>query len=168
MEVKNREIHPLTFKEANLFKRVQRHESRHNKIIFHAEARWLSRGNVLECVFQLWQELRDFLTQQGYSISTNFQGNVWLYLNLNSLSWIVQPFAYEEIDMGFAHLAATTQKTAQITQKLKKVNLPAHEVCTTPTINKTRNNLIYCDCSAGIHPPAVKNVIITLFLGRFS
>jgi len=34
------------------------------------------------------------------------------YLNLNSLSWIVQPFTYEEIDLGFSYVAATTQKKA--------------------------------------------------------
>jgi len=67
---------------------------------------------MLERVFQLWEELRVFLAQQGYPISTNFQGNFWLYFNLNSLSWIVQPFTCEEIDLGFSHVAATTQKTA--------------------------------------------------------
>jgi len=55
---------------------------------------------VLERVFQLWQELRVFLAQQGYPISINFQGNFWLCLNLNSVSWIVQPFSYEEIRHG--------------------------------------------------------------------
>ena len=208
---------------------MQRHDSRHNEVIFHAEARWLSRGKVLERVFQLWQELRVFLAQEEYQISTNFQGNFWLYLNLNSVSWIVQPFTYEEIELGFPHVAATTQKTAghgtrgrnevgqggwnslvpshyggaqwlrrrrkvptmsQVlffsvehvlpkdpsfeygstklascparhltslrpctaheTIKLMKVNLPAHEVRTTPSMNKKRNHLIYCDCSRWI------------------
>jgi len=36
-----------------------------------------------------------------------------IYLNLNYLSWIVQPFTCEEIDLGFSHVAATTQKTAR-------------------------------------------------------
>jgi len=54
-----------TFKEAsNVFRSVQRHDSRHNEVIFDAEERWLSRGNVLERVFQLWQELRVFLAQR--------------------------------------------------------------------------------------------------------
>ena len=34
--------------------------------------------------------------------------------------------------------------------KLMKVNLSIHEVCTTPSINKKRNHLIYCDCSRWI------------------
>jgi len=110
---KNREIHPLTIKEAlNVFKSVQTHDSRHYEVILHPEARWLSRGKVLERVFQLWQELRVFLAQQRYPISTNFQSNFWLYLNLNSVSRIVQPFSYEEIVLGFSHVAAIKQKTA--------------------------------------------------------
>jgi len=48
----------------NVFRSVQRHSSRHNEVIFHAEARWLSRGKVLQRVFQLWQELPVRLAQR--------------------------------------------------------------------------------------------------------
>jgi len=117
------EIYPLTLKEAsNVFRRVQRHDSRHNKVIFHAAARWLSRGKVLERVFQLWQKLRVFFAQQGYTISTNFRGNFWLYLNQISLSWIVQPFTSREIDLGFSHVAGTTQKTTRHETHNTKIN----------------------------------------------
>jgi len=44
-------------------------------------------------------------------MSINFQDNFWLCLNLNSLLWIVQPFADEEFDLGYTHVATTTQKT---------------------------------------------------------
>jgi len=44
-------------------------------------------------------------------MSTNFQGNFWLYLNLNSLPLIIQPFTDEEIELGYMHVATTTQKT---------------------------------------------------------
>jgi len=120
---KNWEIHPLTFKEAsNVFESVQRHDSRHNDVVFRAEARWLSRGKLLERVFQLWQKLRVFLAQQGYAISIKFQGNFWLCLYLNSMSWIVQPFTSEEIDLDFSHVAATTQKTARHDTRNTKIN----------------------------------------------
>jgi len=77
----------------------------------------------------MWQELRVFFPQQGYPISTNFQGNFWLYLNLNSLSWIVQPFTYEDIDLGVLHVVVTMQKTA------------GHGTC------KTKINESYSSCS---------------------
>jgi len=52
------------FQEASsVFRILQRHESRHSEIIYHAEARWVTRGNVSEQVFQLRQELRVFLAQ---------------------------------------------------------------------------------------------------------
>jgi len=37
-----------------------------------------------------------------------------------------------------------------VTLKLMEVNLPAQEVCTIPSMNKKRNNRIYCDCSRWI------------------
>ena len=101
---------------------MQRHDSRHNEVIFHAEARWLSKGKVLERVFQLWQELRLFLAQEEYPISTNFQGNFWLYFNLNSVSWIVQFFTYEEINLGFSHVSETTYKTTGHDTRNTKIN----------------------------------------------
>jgi len=39
------------------------------------------------------------------------------------------------------------QDMTNVTLKLMKVNLPAQEVCTTPSVNKKRNHLIYYDCS---------------------
>ena len=40
---------------------MQRHDSRYNEVIFHAEARWLSRGKVLERVFQTVTRVAVFL-----------------------------------------------------------------------------------------------------------
>jgi len=105
-------------------------------------------------VLQLWQELRVFLAQQGYPISTNFQGNFWLYLNVNSLSWIVQPFTFEKIDLGFSHVAATTQKTAGHATRNIKIN-ESQSSCSIkfvqhPVWITKGNHLIYCDCSRWI------------------
>jgi len=52
--------------------------------------------------------------------------------------------------------------------KLMKVNLPVHEVCTTPSINKKRNHRIYCDCSRWISSASCEKSGLTLFQGRFS
>jgi len=49
-----------------------------------------------------------------------------------------------------------------------KVNLPVHEVCTTPSMNKKRNHLITVIPPAEFHPPVVKNVGLALFQGRVS
>ena len=105
-------------------------------------------------MFQLCQELRVFLAQQGYPISTDFQGSFWLYLNVNSLSWIVQPFTFEEIDLGFSHVAATTQKTAGHGTRNTKIN-ESQSSCSIkfvqhPVWITTGNHLIYCDCSRWI------------------
>jgi len=46
-------------KEASkVFRSVQRHDSRHNQVKFHSEARWLSRGKVLERVRKAHSEIQ--------------------------------------------------------------------------------------------------------------
>jgi len=97
---------------SNIFRSVQRRGSRRNEVIYHAEARCLSGEKVLERVFQLRKKLRVFLAQKGHPLSISFQGNFWLYLNLNSLLCIVQPFTDEEFDLGYTPVATKTQKTA--------------------------------------------------------
>ena len=136
-EVKNCAFHLLTLKEAsNVFWSVQRHGSRRNKIIYHAEAWCLSRVKVLERVFQLRQKLRIFLDQKGHPLSINFQGNFWLYLNLNSLLCIVQPFTDEEFDLGCTPVATETQKTALTRHtKLNESWSCTLRSCTTPSVN---------------------------------
>jgi len=49
-----------------------------------------------------------------------------------------------------------------------KVNLPAHEVCTTSSMNKKENISFTVIALAEFLPPDVKNVVLTLFQGRFS
>ena len=45
------------------------------------------------------------------------------------------------------HLTSLRPCAAHVTIKLMKVNLRAHEVCTTANMDEKRNHLIYCDCS---------------------
>jgi len=62
MRSKNFEFHLLMLKEvSNVFRSVKQHGSRRNEVMYHAEARCLSREKVLERVFQLRQKLRAFL-----------------------------------------------------------------------------------------------------------
>jgi len=54
------------------------------------------------------------------------------------LSWIVQPFTYE-----FRMLLQQYRKwqdTAHVALKITKVNLPAHAVCTTPSMEKKKSS----------------------------
>jgi len=63
-------------------------------------------------VFQLRQKLRANLAQKEHPLSINFKGTFWLYMNLNYLLCIVQPFTDEEFDLGYTPVATKTQKTA--------------------------------------------------------
>ena len=81
------------------------------------------------------------------------------HLHMRKLTWTFRMYLQQR---------RKRQDTTHVTLKLMKVNLPAHEVCTTPSMNKKRNHLIYCDCSRWISSAIVKNVVWTVFQGRFS
>jgi len=49
-----------------------------------------------------------------------------------------------------------------------KVHLPAHEDCTTPCVNKNKNNSFYLTAPSEFRPPVVKNEVLTLFQGPLS
>jgi len=84
----------------------------------------------------------------------------------------MQPFTYEEINLGFSQVAATMKKTTghntHVTLRLMTVNLPAHEVYTTSIVNKKEIISFTMIAPAEFHQPVVKNVVSTLFQGRFS
>jgi len=148
---------------------VQRHGNRRNEIIYHAEARCLSREKVIERVFQLRQKLRAFLARKGHPLSINFQGNFWFYLNLNSLLCIVQPFTDEEFDLGCTPVATETQKTAMTRHtKLNESWSCTLRSCTTPSVNKKKRISFIMNAAAEFHPPVVKNGVLTLFQGILS
>jgi len=110
MMSKNCQFHSLTYKEAsNVFISVQRNGSSRNEVIYHAEAHWLSKGNVSEWCFNCGKSCEFSLLKQGHPMSTNSQDNFGLYLNLSSLLWIVQLFTDKEFDLSYTHVATTTQ-----------------------------------------------------------
>jgi len=50
-----------------------------------------------------------------------------------------------------------------------KVNLPAHEVCTTISMNKKEEIICFTVIApAEFNPPVVQNVVLTLFQGHVS
>ena len=53
-------------------------EANQLRLLYHAEVRWLSKGKVLNRVFQLRNELSAFLTQERHPMSANFEDIYWL------------------------------------------------------------------------------------------
>ena len=154
---------------SNVFRNVQRRGSRRNEVICHAEARCLSGEKVLERVFQMRKTWRVFLAQKGHPLSINFQGNFWLYSNLNPLLCIVQPFTDEEFDLGYTPIATKTQKTAMTQHtKLNESWSCSLRSCTTPSVHLKKSVSFIMNAAAEFHPPVVKKQVSTLFQGILS
>jgi len=101
MMSKNWEIHPLRFKEAsNVFRSGQKYDSRHNEVIFHAEARWLFQRKSARACVSTGVRVAGFLAQQGYPYPQNFKaifGFIWIrilchgscsHLHVRKLTWV--------------------------------------------------------------------------------
>lgn len=52
--------------------------SEHNKLLFHTEVRWLSRGKVLIRLFELRSEVQLFLTKHKFHLADCFTDELWL------------------------------------------------------------------------------------------
>jgi zinc finger BED domain-containing protein 5/7/8/9 len=52
--------------------------SEHNKLLFHTEVRWLSRGKVLIRLFELRSEVQLFLTEHKFHLADCFTDKLWL------------------------------------------------------------------------------------------
>ena len=52
-------------------------DSQFGDVVFYSEIRWLSRGKMLKRVFELKDEILNFMQQKGQSIP-EFQDNEWL------------------------------------------------------------------------------------------
>ena len=124
--------------------------------------------------FSTAAKVAGFLAQKGHPLSINFKGTFWLYLNLNSLLCIVQPFTDEGFDLGYTLVATKTQKMAMTRHtKFNESRSCSLRSCTTPSVNKkrvwTKKRISFImNAAAGFHPPVVKNEVLALFQGILS
>jgi hypothetical protein len=52
--------------------------SDYDKLLLHAEVRWLSRGRILRILVQLKGELKSFLTEENPTLDDLFHNENWL------------------------------------------------------------------------------------------
>ena len=101
---------------------MQRHDSRHNEVIFHAVARWLSKGKVRVC-FSCDKSCGFSLLNKDTLISTDFKAIFGFIKSEVSVMYRAAIYCtYEEIDLFYSHVAATAQKTAGHGTRNTKIN----------------------------------------------
>lgn len=127
--------------------------SNHTAVLFHSKSRWLSRGKVLSRVFELQDEIRIFLKEEGSDLVHNFYCNKFLmklaylsdmFLKLNEVNLQLQG-----TNTHLPHLAdkitSFIRKLEMWLQRVKDGNVDSFEnLKSFIEDNKLQNTVIPC------------------------
>ncbi|XP_040896345.1 zinc finger BED domain-containing protein 5 [Toxotes jaculatrix] len=127
--------------------------SHHTAVLCHSEARWLSRGKVLSRIFELRDEIRTFLEEEGNELALKFNNNKFL-MKVAYLSDMFQKLNELNLQMQgtntyLPHLAdkisSFTRKLEMWEQRVQEGNIDSFEnLKSFIEVNKLENTVIPC------------------------